>query len=87
MGDGAAMSHASDTLRRLLANPRFQIGPGPRVTLKAVLAEHDVAEQILGSLEADEWCKEESCRHRHWRSGAMPTHRRGADCPPRSTDA
>lgn len=29
-----------------------------------------------------EWCMEERCRHRHWRSGSMPTHRRGEDCPP-----
>jgi hypothetical protein len=30
---------------------------------------------------ADEWCREESCQHRHWRSGSMPTHKRGRDCP------
>lgn len=29
-----------------------------------------------------EWCMEERCQHRHWRSGSMPTHRRGEDCPP-----
>ncbi|QDH93557.1 hypothetical protein SEA_VERITY_71 [Gordonia phage Verity] len=44
------MSHASDTLRRLLTDPRFKIGPGPRVTLKAVLAEHDAAQAL-----ADLW--------------------------------
>lgn len=30
----------------------------------------------------DEWCREETCRYRHWRSGSMPTHKRGSDCPP-----
>lgn len=29
----------------------------------------------------DPWCREESCEHRHWRSGSMPTHKRGASCP------
>lgn len=33
------------------------------------------------------WCYEESCAHRHWRSGSMPTHRRGTSCPtPASAD-
>lgn len=31
---------------------------------------------------AEDGCMEESCRYRHWRSGSMPTHTRGADCPP-----
>lgn len=30
---------------------------------------------------ADLWCRSEDCRHRYWRSGSMPTHRLGADCP------
>ena len=34
-----------------------------------------------GVSETDEWCREESCQYRHWRSGSMPTHRRGAGCP------
>ena len=29
----------------------------------------------------DEWCYEENCRYRHWRSGNMPTHMRGRECP------
>lgn len=29
---------------------------------------------------SEEWCMEESCRYRHWRSGSMPTHKRGSDC-------
>ena len=33
---------------------------------------------------ADEWCRKESCRYRHWRSGSMPTHKRGSECPPPS---
>lgn len=36
----------------------------------------------VASDQEDPWCREERCRHRHWRSGSMPTHRRGADCPP-----
>lgn len=32
--------------------------------------------------EPDEWCREESCEYRHWRSGAIPTHKRfGSQCP------
>lgn len=28
-----------------------------------------------------EWCYAENCRYRHWRSGDMPTHRKGEHCP------
>jgi hypothetical protein len=31
--------------------------------------------------EPDEWCREETCRYRHWRSGSIPTHTRGTNCP------
>lgn len=31
--------------------------------------------------EVDDWCRSESCRYRDWRSGSVPTHRLGADCP------
>jgi hypothetical protein len=31
--------------------------------------------------DLDPWCREEPCRYRHWRSGPMPTHRRGSECP------
>lgn len=32
--------------------------------------------------EPDPWCRREDCTWRHWRSGGVPTHRRGDDCPP-----
>lgn len=40
----------------------------------------------------DGWCRAEDCRYRYWRSGPMPTHRVGDDCPaqpasPRRTEA
>jgi hypothetical protein len=31
--------------------------------------------------ECAEWCRSEKCQWRHWRSGSVPTHKRGADCP------
>lgn len=31
--------------------------------------------------EGDDWCRDENCTWRNWRSGSMPTHRRGKDCP------
>lgn len=34
---------------------------------------------------ADEWCREEGCEFRHWRSGDMPTHKRGERCPDPAT--
>lgn len=30
---------------------------------------------------SDPWCRREDCQYRNWRSGSMPTHRRGAGCP------
>ena len=42
--------------------------------------EYDVPEEPTRPAP-DPWCREESCRHRHWRSGDMPTHRRGEGCP------
>lgn len=45
----------------------------------------DRAEAEIERLNApapDPWCREESCRYRHWRSGSMPTHERGTTCPP-----
>ena len=45
---------------------------------------HQAPNERLWSLldvQGDGWCRDESCRHRHWRSGDMPTHRRGEDCP------
>ena len=30
----------------------------------------------------DVWCRNETCRYRHWTSGSMPTHKIGHDCPP-----
>lgn len=36
--------------------------------------------------DPDPWCRDESCRHRTWRSGTMPTHRRGDDCPAPPSD-
>ena len=43
-------------------------------------------EALIAQLEAvrDEWCHEESCRYRRWRSGSIPTHKRGGDCPENS---
>ncbi len=35
----------------------------------------------LTTPQEDKWCREETCVHRHWRSGSMPTHRRGESCP------
>lgn len=29
----------------------------------------------------DGWCRREDCQYRNWRSGSMPTHRKGAGCP------
>lgn len=38
--------------------------------------------EVMGiERESDPWCRSEDCQHRHWRSGLMPTHRRGQDCP------
>lgn len=37
--------------------------------------------------EGGQWCRREDCRHRHWRSGDMPTHRRGDDCPATDEEA
>lgn len=51
---------------------------------KELLEENMKLEARLAALttpQEDEWCREESCQHRHWGSGSMPTHRRGADCP------
>ena len=31
--------------------------------------------------QADQWCRSETCRYRHWTSGSMPTHKMGHDCP------
>lgn len=43
------------------------------------------AQESLQSIRAraaeDEYCRREDCRYRHWRSGPMPTHRRGTECP------
>jgi hypothetical protein len=36
---------------------------------------------VAATPEPDEWCMDEKCDHRHWRSGSMPTHKRGAQCP------
>ena len=42
----------------------------------------DVKHQMALDRPADdEWCREEECRYRHWRSGGMPTHKRGRECP------
>lgn len=30
---------------------------------------------------SDEYCFSEKCQYRHWRSGSMPTHRKGDGCP------
>lgn len=47
-------------------------------------AAGEILEALSVSLPAeDEWCREESCQYRHWRSGSMPTHKRGAGCPSR----
>ncbi|QYC53744.1 hypothetical protein SEA_LEROY_78 [Gordonia phage Leroy] len=45
------------------------------------------ADRLESESTADEWCREESCRYRHWRSGDMPTHRRGEHCPPVTPEA
>ena len=31
--------------------------------------------------QADQWCRSETCRYRHWTSGSVPTHKIGHDCP------
>lgn len=54
---------------------------GHAAQLRAALAPAAPGNDAGGERE-DEWCREESCRWRHWRSGDMPTHRRGSDCPP-----
>ena len=41
----------------------------------------DLARELAPPIEVDEWCREPDCRWRHWRSGDMPTHKRGGDCP------
>ena len=45
-------------------------------------AAHDTAMALVEQPEADPWCREENCEWRNWRSGSMPTHKRGRDCPP-----
>lgn len=61
-----------------------RITPTERRILAALL--HEAAERLSNVVEpADEWCREESCRYRHWRSGSMPTHKRGSECPPVSS--
>lgn len=49
-------------------------------------ASADPADEHHDAEERDEWCREESCQYRHWRSGGMPTHRRGTGCPAESED-
>lgn len=41
----------------------------------------DMLDVLDGRVMSREWCYEELCRWRHWRSGSMPTHRRGGACP------
>lgn len=40
-----------------------------------------LADALEHELPESSWCMREDCRHRNWRSGSMPTHRRGDDCP------
>lgn len=49
-------------------------------------ADNHIALRLASALEAeiaeaDPYCREEACQYRHWTSGTMPTHRRGAGCP------
>lgn len=60
----------------------FEIKKAFRESARAALvAAQGAAPQDEPSEEWLTWCREESCVHRHWRSGGMPTHRRGDDCP------
>lgn len=56
----------------------------PAVLLGAI--RRALADQALPSEattdETDEWCMAKNCQWLHWRSGSLPTHRRGSECPP-----
>ncbi|MGH4000245.1 MAG: hypothetical protein ACRDTJ_22610 [Pseudonocardiaceae bacterium] len=57
---------------------------GQTASLHGVIAELRALAPVAPDAEpggGDPWCREESCTWRHWRSGSMPTHRRGDDCP------
>lgn len=49
--------------------------------IAALMPEASESVEWVAESVDPEWCYSENCRHRHWRSGSMPTHRLGADCP------
>jgi hypothetical protein len=69
---------ASPALARVIREAKAEAWDVAAKRIRAALAQPATDEG------GDEWCRREDCRHRHWRSGSMPTHRRGTDCP--STD-
>lgn len=77
------MTTNEDLDRLRLAAEGAAGGPPSAEQVDALIAYADALEAELAARQPseDEWCREESCVHRHWRSGGMPTHRRGDDCP------
>lgn len=58
---------------------KYKVDPEADALMSALDA---LLSQPTPTAEPDEWCREEKCQYRHWRSGGLgTTHKRGAGCP------
>lgn len=68
---------------------RLVIGWGGTATTSTQLRAEELQDIVNAAADQygitaqppDPWCRDESCQFRNWRSGDMPTHRKGDGCP------
>jgi hypothetical protein len=72
--------HALTCAGRTIAAYRWTRGDGDVFVIDPREVETLFATVATGEL-SDPWCRREDCQYRNWRSGSVPTHRKGTGCP------